>query len=261
MNVLGRLNRRLAIVLALGVVIIGIGSLLMYRQLAHGALEKNPIKGSVIEVNDLLALTKQLQTTPVGGDPGKSTTEYISRLKAIQKTCQRLNQYGEKAENLKITDTEQSLLNQTDALCTDVTKLSNYSLTIYGAIEPLMKARTHTRRYETFSPLAKHLKQSHLAATKYATAQLKHLPTDEVDFPTASLKELAKLQSSIESSQGLGYLATLQSFQLAMQGERAQFWGPYAGTPQLVKSLESQLIGYCQAVDNTSMSQCKENGS
>lgn len=225
-----------------------VGSSVVLLHLRHD-VANDPYRSTGVEISKLIPLVTDLQAAPDTSNPGRSTRLYIRNLHMVKQHCQRIQAYNKATTSLQLDTTQQSIINQSRDMCADLVRLADYSLSIYTPTETLLSAHTTPRRYETLQPISKHIREQHLAATENALYELQQVSTNDIDFPSSSRHDLAKLEAAIKDSKGLDYLPSLRQFQMNLLSERQRFWGPYANAAQLNKSLQSQLDAYCQTLD------------
>jgi len=252
-------NRNIMISVALVTTIIGAAIVYGTTTLHH--LDKNPVKGTAVEIQTLLDLTGQLGASPNSNNPGQATRDYVDHLRAIEQSCQNIHAYKQISKTSKLSEADRGHVNQSNDLCNDLTKLTAQSETKYVAILPLMNTDTSLRRYQKIGFIARHIKQKHLDATTNAISTLKKSPTQENDFPSTAITDLEQLKTAIQTSHELNYLLELRKFQADLLAERQRFWGPYADSASLKRSLEAQFTGYCQSLQasDTPLKQCSRS--
>jgi hypothetical protein len=211
------------------------------------AIEINTLKGTVSKLNDSLSANKA---------PAEATSEYVDYMNAINGSCSRIKAY--KAASSGKDSAHVSRMDQSVALCEDLSELSAVSGSVFIAVKPLLEASTKPRRYQMMFPFANITKRNHKSAVNQALSEVKKLNFKELDYPFIVQSELQSLKLIIDSSKRLDYLPTLYKFQLQILGERQQFWTAYANIEALERSLTLQLDGYCQSVvSTTSIPECK----
>jgi hypothetical protein len=196
---------------------------------------------------DLLTSTKDLQKSfgpPINSE--QTADSYIIIMNRLLKDCDQIK----KLKSLPVDEATSSRLNNSSALCQDLSKLAGGSSIIYKATQPLLASSTHAKRYQTLPLFKNMIRQKHTKTVTAATQQI----TDQIDtigYPTQALILLKQLQSDIESKKDLAYFPALQNFQNQLLAERQQYWTAYGDLAGLTRSLNEQLNGYCQSLQAT----------
>lgn len=218
---------------------------LSYQSHAQKRLDKNPIRGIAKEV---YAIDKQIPKLTNDNKNNESTArDYLSTLDNLQRSCQRIADYKKqsKATN-KLSARDSARVDETTALCEDLTNLVKTAKNAILPAEPLLLANAKPKRYQTLGPLKNNMREEHDKQTKQAITNYGNHEFSSGDFPFSTANELKELKIKIDQSRGTGYLPALGKFQKQLLGDRIQYWISYSDVDSLSKSLQKQLRGYCQ---------------
>jgi hypothetical protein len=238
-------------------ILLMLASSLFINNRRQDALHEDAAVGVAIETSTLKStVTKLKDSLYANKSPSEVTSEYLDYMNTVTTSCGRISAY--KATSGGKDSAHISRMNQTVALCEDLSKLASASGSVITAVRPLLQASAKPRRYQTLFPFANLTRRNHKSAVDYALSEVKKIDFKDIDYPFTAQSELQTLQRAIDGSEGLDYLPPLYKFQLQILGERQQFWTAYANIEDLERSLTLQMDGYCQNLaSTTSVSECK----
>jgi hypothetical protein len=251
------LSARRLVLIPFFIIVLILAAGLSINEQRHYTLHKDSAVGAAIETSSLKSTVSKLNDSlSANKAPAEATSEYIDYMNAVNGSCSRINAYktavGGKDSALV------SRMDQSVALCEDLSELASASGSVITAVRPLLQASTKPRRYQTLFPFGNITRRNHKKAVSNALTEVNKIDFKEIDYPFTAQSELKILQRAIDGSKGLDYLPALNKFQLQILGERQQFWAAYANIEALERSLTSQLDGYCQNLaPATSITECK----
>jgi hypothetical protein len=205
--------------------------------------ESDPVKGTRSELvhlqKDAAKLHGSFNSQASSAAKAKSYFAYVSNMAA---SCDKIAAYNKSWQKNHADNTDTALMNQSDALCQDISKLTTFSQATFVPLKPLLLADSTPRRYQTLWPFAGRTRSAHEKAASEALHTLRQNTTssaDSIDFPSEAVSELSQLKTAIENNKGLDYMPALHTFQERMRGERERLWLQYAGLSSLEQILEN----------------------
>jgi hypothetical protein len=245
------------VLIVVSLILLMLASSLFINNRRQDALQKDAAFGAAIETSALkVTVSKLKDSLYINKAPAEIASEYIDYMNAINGSCSRVNAY--KTASASKDSAHISRLDQSVALCEDLSELASASGSVITAVRPLLQASTKPRRYQTLFPFANLTRNNHKSAVSRALSEVKKIDFKDIDYPFTAQSELQNLQRAIDDSKGLDYLPALHKFQLQILGERQQFWTAYVNIEALERSLTLQLDGYCQNLaSTTSIPECK----
>lgn len=223
--------------------LVALGTLAWYYIGTSNAYISDPVLGTSLELKGLRADTSKLQASFNETSLPKASSIYYSFLDEATRACSRVQHYHA-SWHAADSKANAGFMNQSLALCQDMTKLVSYSHDTFTPLKPLLLASTTPRRVQTLPPFAGHIHHNHEQAVATAMKQIGDSApanSDAIDFASDATSNLKQLQLAMRSAQGLSYLPALHTFQMQMMAERQRFWVQYAGIDSLQQSLEHTI--------------------